>query len=193
MTTIRLVIFGRQGAGKGTQCARLVEQYGVAHISTGDMLRAAAAAGTPFGTRAKTVMDAGGLVSDDIMIGIVEERLAEPDATTYGFVLDGFPRTVPQAEALMGVLADRGLDAALELDVPLDEVRARMLDRGRDDDTPEAIQKRLDLYDAQTQPVIDWFGANSMLVQVDGSGSEDEVWDRLNSAVDAAVAARTGT
>ncbi len=193
MTTIRLVIFGRQGAGKGTQCAHLVEQYGVAHISTGDMLRAAATAGTELGLQAKEIMDAGGLVSDEIMIGIVIERLAQDDASTAGFVLDGFPRTVAQAEALVEGLGDDGLDAAIELDVPLDEVRSRMMSRGRDDDTPEAIQKRLDLYDAQTQPVIDWFDANGSLVRVDGFGGEAEVWARLSAAVDAAVAAQSAS
>lgn len=189
MKPIRLVIFGRQGAGKGTQCARLVERYGIAHISTGDMLRAAVAAGTELGNQAKAIMDAGGLVSDEIMIGIVDERLAQDDAREVGYVLDGFPRTTAQAEAMLEVVGGpAGLDAAVELSVPLDEVRQRMMDRGREDDTPEAIQKRLDLYDAETQPVIDWFAERELLVKVDGFGTEDEVASRLAAAIEGALA-----
>ena len=115
---VRLVMLGRQGAGKGTQAIRLAQHYVVPHISTGDMLRAAVAAGTEFGLRAKSVMDAGGLVGDDIMIGVVDERLNESDTTKRGYILDGFPRTVAQAEALADITSDRPLEVVLNLEVP---------------------------------------------------------------------------
>ena len=180
---IRLVIFGRQGAGKGTQCLRLVEEFGVIHISTGDMLRGAVAAGTELGLKAKAIMDAGDLVSDEIINGIVRERLAMDDVQEHGFVLDGYPRTAAQAEALVLVLGDEGLHAAVDLDVPLDEVTARMKARGRDDDTDEGIARRLALYEQETRPVLDWFGERDLLVTVDGLATEDVVTDRLLAAV----------
>ncbi|MFW2380345.1 MAG: adenylate kinase [Acidimicrobiales bacterium] len=181
--TVRLVIFGRQGAGKGTQCVNIVNTYGVAHISTGDMLRAAVAAGTEMGMRAKEVMDAGGLVGDDIINGIVADRILEPDAAGPGFVLDGYPRTQPQAEALLAALGEDGLDAVINLDVPLDEVTARMKSRGREDDTDEAIERRLSLYEQETRPVLDFFDEQGLLVTVDGLGTEEEVSSRLISAI----------
>ena len=183
--TVRLVIFGRQGAGKGTQCLNIVNTYGVAHISTGDMLRAAVTAGTEMGTKAKEVMDAGGLVGDEIINGIVAERLTEPDAEGPGFVLDGYPRTQPQAEALLNILAaaDQSLDAVLNLDVPLEEVTARMKSRGREDDTDDAIANRLALYEQETRPVLDFFDAQGLLVTVDGLGSEEEVSCRLIAVI----------
>lgn len=184
---IRLVIFGRQGAGKGTQCVRLVERYGVVHISTGDMLRGAVAAGTDLGLKAKAVMDAGDLVGDDIMNGIVRERLAEPDAVERGFVLDGYPRTVAQAEALVQILGAARLHAVVDLDVPLAEVTERMKARGRDDDTEEGIARRLELYESETRPVLDWFAARDLLVTVDGLASEEEVTQRLIASVDVTV------
>lgn len=182
---LRLVIFGRQGAGKGTQCIRLVERYGIIHISTGDVLRAAVSAGTELGLKAKAVMDAGDLVGDDIMNGIVRERLAEADVVERGFVLDGYPRTTNQAEALLEVLDGAGLHAAVDLDVPLDVVTERMKGRGRADDTDEAIARRLALYEQETRPVLDFFAERDLLVTVDGVGSEREVTDRLYAAVDA--------
>lgn len=180
---IRLVIFGRQGAGKGTQCLRLVEEFGVVHISTGDMLRGAVAAGTELGLKAKAVMDAGDLVGDDIINGIVRERLAQDDVTSNGFVLDGYPRTAAQAEFLVMVLGKEGLDAAIDLDVPVEEVTQRMKARGRDDDTDEGIARRLELYEQETRPVLDWFDARDLLVTVDGLASEAEVTERLLAAV----------
>ncbi len=185
----RLVIFGRQGAGKGTQCIRLVERYGVIHISTGDMLRGAVAAGTEMGLKAKKVMDAGDLVGDDIINGIVRERLAADDIAENGFVLDGYPRTVAQAEALVQILGTDSLDGAVDLDVPLEEVTQRMKARGRDDDTDEGIARRLELYELETRPVLDWFAARDLLVQVDGLADEAEVTKRLFAAVDAATSA----
>lgn len=185
---IRLVIFGRQGAGKGTQCLRLVEEFGVIHISTGDMLRGAVAAGTEMGLKAKAVMDAGDLVGDDIINGIVRERLAEADVVEHGFVLDGYPRTQAQAEALVMVLGQNPLDAAVDLDVPVEDVTARMKARGRNDDTDEGIARRLELYEQETRPVLDWFGARDLLVTVDGLAAEDTVTKRLISAVKDAAA-----
>lgn len=181
--TVRLVIFGRQGAGKGTQCVNIVNTYGVAHISTGDMLRAAVAAGTEMGKKAKAVMDAGDLVGDEIINGIVADRLQEPDAAGPGFVLDGYPRTRAQAEALMEILGDDELDAVINLDVPLDEVTARMRNRGREDDTDEAIARRLELYEQETRPVLEFFEERDLLITVDGLGTEEEVSSRLIAAI----------
>ncbi|MBL78306.1 MAG: adenylate kinase [Acidimicrobiaceae bacterium] len=194
MAAVRLVILGRQGSGKGTQCARLVEELGPLHISTGDMLRSAVAEGTELGRRAGALMDAGELVPDDVMIGIVAERLAKPDVAEHGFLLDGFPRTPAQAEALEAILADNGvaLDRALNIDVPVGEVMQRMLVRGRADDTEEAIQRRLDLYESSTAPLVAWFEDRGLLAVVDGLGSEDEVFGRLCDAVQAADSVGNG-
>jgi adenylate kinase len=183
---VRLVLLGRQGAGKGTQAVRLSEHYGAVHISTGDMLRAAVAEGTEMGRRAGEIMDRGDLVPDEVMIGVVDERLAKPDVVEHGFLLDGFPRTVAQAEALDALLAPGRLDAVVNIDVPLDEVRSRMKLRGRADDTDEAIDRRLSLYEEQTTPLIAHYEAEGLLVVVDGLGTMDEVFDRLVAAVDAA-------
>lgn len=187
---IHLVIFGRQGAGKGTQSQRLVDAYGVVHVSTGDMLRAAIAAETELGLAAQKIMDAGGLVDDETMIGIVAERLAEPDIVENGVLLDGFPRTPAQAEELVRILGDRSIDAAINLEVSVEEVTSRMLDRGRDDDTPEAIAKRLELYESQTRPLLEWFEERDLLLEVDGLGTEDEVFDRVRSALTARLGSR---
>ncbi|MEO1062914.1 MAG: adenylate kinase [Actinomycetota bacterium] len=184
MSGVRLVIFGRQGAGKGTQCLHLSERYGVPHVSTGDMLRAAAEAGTPFGLKAKEIMEAGELVPDDVMYGLVEERLAQPDAEA-GVLLDGFPRTAEQAAALDRILGDDPLLAAINLEVPEGIVIERMLARGREDDTEEAIRRRLDLYLDQTAPLLAHYDGLGLLVEVDGVGTEDEVAQRLAAAVEA--------
>ncbi len=214
MTTgIRIVMLGRQGAGKGTQAVRLAEHHGVPHISTGDMLRAAVKAGTEFGLRAKSVMDAGQLVSDEIMVGVVDERLDEADAAERGYILDGFPRTEAQAKALAGITDARPLDVVLNLEVPENVVVHRITKRRvcvscgriysadsppavdwtcdsdggdvvqRDDDTEEAVRKRLDLYKAETYPLIDFYRELGLLVDVDGIGSPDEVFERLLAAV----------
>lgn len=177
----RVVILGRQGAGKGTQCALLVERFGLIHVSTGDMLRAAVAAGTELGKQADAIMKAGELVGDEIMNGIVAERLAQDDISEHGVLLDGFPRTTAQAEALQGILDDQGveLDAAINLEVPLEEVTARMLARGRADDTEEGIARRLQLYEEQTAPLLAWFAEHDKLIIVDGLGTEDEVFARI--------------
>jgi adenylate kinase len=212
----RLILLGRQGAGKGTQCVRLSRHYVVPHISTGDMLRAAVREGTELGRLAKEVMDDGGLVGDEIMVGIVRERLSQPDARGRGYILDGFPRTVPQAAALDEITADLPIDVVIDLDVPRELVLARLSARRvcrdcgtnyvasgveraewicdvcggevmhRDDDTPEAIAHRLDLYEEQTSPLIEYFQAQGRLVVVDGVASPDEVFGRLTSAVESA-------
>jgi adenylate kinase len=210
----RLVLLGRQGSGKGTQCVRLSRHFVVPHISTGDMLRAAVREGTELGKMAKAIIDAGGLVGDDIMVGLVSERLTEDDARVRGYILDGFPRTVSQAESLDQATSSRPLDLAIDLVVPRELVLARLSIRRvcrdcgtnyqatghetshwscdncggdvvqRDDDTPDAINRRLDLYETQTEPLIDFYGKTGRLAQVDGVGSPEEVFLRLTAAVE---------
>lgn len=181
----RIVVLGRQGAGKGTQCTRLVEEFGIVHVSTGDMLRAAVSAGTPLGQQADAVMKAGELVGDDIMNGIVAERLRAVDIVENGVLLDGFPRTPTQADALSTMFADHGEDltAAINIDVAIEEVTARMMARGREDDTAEGIARRLELYEEQTAPLLEWFAERGKLVVIDGLGEEDEVFGRVRSAL----------
>jgi adenylate kinase len=183
MLMARLLILGRQGSGKGTQCARLAAHYGIPHISTGEILRAAVAEGTELGREAKAIMDAGDLVPDRIMLDIIRERLAQPDAG-HGFLLDGFPRTAAQDSGLAEILGDEGLDLAVNLEVPDDVVVERMLARGRADDTEEAIRTRLDLYEAETAPLLERYRREGILATVDGVGSEDEVFDRLVEVID---------
>ena len=178
--TTRLIVFGRQGAGKGTQCVRLADHYGIPHISTGDMLREAVAEGTELGLKAKGLMDAGDLVPDDVMEGIVVERLAKPDAEP-GWLLDGYPRTLGQVEAMQRNLGEAFVDLAVNLDVPVDVVTERMVARGRADDTEEAIRRRLELYEQQTAPLLGWFGERDRLVEVDGVGPRtrsSSAWSR---------------
>ena len=186
MAPLRMVILGRQGSGKGTQSERLTERFGCVHLSTGDALRAAVAAGTELGRQAKAIMDSGALVSDDIMNGIVRDRLALDDVAEAGVLLDGYPRTADQADALEAILDGLGhrLDVAINVDVPIDVVTARMLDRGRSDDTLEAIKRRLELYEEQTAPLLDWFEARGLLATVDGVGTPEEVFDRVVAAVE---------
>lgn len=186
MSPRRLVILGKQGAGKGTQCGLLVERYGIAHISTGDMLRAAVAAGTELGRQAKAVMDTGDLVSDELILDIVAERLTEPDAAA-GFLLDGFPRTEAQADGLFALLAPHTVDRAIDLDVPDEMVTQRMLDRGRADDTSDAIARRLELYETETAPLRKLFADQGVLVTVDGLGTPAEVHGRIVVAIEAAL------
>jgi len=189
MSVIRLVILGRQGSGKGTQSVRISDAYGCVHVSTGDMLRAAVAEGTELGRQASTVMEAGGLVSDEIMNGIVAQRLAKADIEEHGVLLDGFPRTAEQADMLERILAEAGqrLTLAINLDVAVDEVTERMMARGRSDDTEEAIRQRLRLYEEQTAPLLEWFERHGLLETVDGLGPEDEVFERLSTAIEAAL------
>lgn len=211
----RLVLLGRQGAGKGTQCVRLSRHYVVPHISTGDMLRAAVREGTEFGRKAKEIMDRGELVSDEIMGGVVDERLDRDDTRHRGYILDGYPRTVGQAELLAKITATEPLDLVIDLVVPTEVVLERLAGRRvctdcganysldtppkygwvcdncggdvvqRADDTPEAIQKRLDLYERETAPLIAWYAGHDLLDEVDGLGAAEEVTARLIAAIDA--------
>jgi len=189
MENVRLVILGRQGSGKGTQCLRLSESYGTVHISTGDILRAAVETQTELGKKAKLIMDAGDLVPDEIINGIVAERIEMKDVSESGFILDGYPRTSAQAQALEGELLSKGLslDLAINLEVPVDEVTQRMLDRSRADDTEEAITRRLEIYENETAPLLKWFEKRNNLVVVDGLGTEDKVFSRLQNVVDGVI------
>ena len=188
MSASRIVMLGAPGAGKGTQATQLAARIHGAHVSTGDMLRAAVEAGSEVGKRARAVMEAGQLVSDGIVIAIAEERLAEPDAQ-QGFVLDGFPRTLEQAEALAIMLKDlkAPLDVCLALTVEVDEVVGRMLRRaeleGRADDNEEAIRERMRVYEEQTAPLLGFYHEKDLLVTVDGMGTVDEVAARIEEAV----------
>jgi adenylate kinase len=188
MSARRLLLLGPPGAGKGTQAARLVERLGIPQISTGDMLRAAVAAGTPLGLQAKAIMDRGELVSDEIVIGLVEERLSQPDAKT-GFILDGFPRTAAQAKALDALLSRMGirLERCVALEVDEDALVARLLRRaeieGRSDDNEQTIRRRMQEYRAKTAPLIDYYREHGALVVLDGLGAVDEVARRIDEAI----------
>jgi adenylate kinase len=181
---VRLLLVGPPGAGKGTQAERLAEQLDVPHISTGDLFRANLKQQTPLGLEAKRYMDAGNLVPDEVTVGMVRTRLAEADAGN-GFILDGFPRTVPQADALGGILAEHGneLDAVVQLVVADDIVVGRMLSRGRSDDTEDVIRNRLKVYQDETAPLLDHY--RDRLVQVDGVGGVEEVTARVTDALKA--------
>lgn len=207
---MRIIFIGPPGAGKGTQAARLVEHHGFTHISTGDMFRAAVQKGTPMGQEAERYMSDGHLVPDEVVIGMVRERLAEPDAKDT-FMLDGFPRTVPQAEALAVALDEDGLalDAVLLLEVPDELIVERIVGRRSDpetgaiyhlkfnpppadvvdrmvhrkDDTEEAVRTRLDNYHAQTAPIIPFYETGGVLRHVDGTGTPDDVTERLLAAL----------
>ena len=194
---MRLVLLGAPGSGKGTQASRLKAELAVPHISTGDMLRAAVAAGTPMGVQAKAVMAAGQLVSDDILLGMLEDRLAQADAQT-GFILDGYPRNLAQAAALDDLLARIGqpLDAVVKLDVPNATILARCEIRykaeGRADDNPDTVRKRLAIYAEQTAPVADFYARRGKLQVVDGVGELAEVTARVKRALQRESAAAHG-
>ncbi|MCX7556110.1 adenylate kinase [Xanthomonadaceae bacterium JHOS43] len=185
---MRLVLLGAPGSGKGTQATRLKDALGVPHISTGDLLRAAVAAGTPLGVQAKIVMDRGELVSDDIVLGMLEERLTAGD-TGNGFILDGYPRNSTQTGALDELLARLGqpVDIAVLLDVDPELLISRLAGRaqaeGRSDDSPETVRKRLNVYTEQTAPVIDFYEAAGKLARIDGVGSMDEITARVLAAI----------
>jgi len=192
---MNLILLGPPGAGKGTQAKRLEDKHGVKQLSTGDMLRAAVASGSELGQRAKALMDAGQLVPDDVMLGMIAERIQEPDCAK-GFILDGFPRTVPQAEGLDRMLADMGLglDAVIEVRVDenalLDRIRTRIEQtpesERRADDTPETLKKRLDVYREQTAPILPYYESRGMLQTVDGMKPIDEVTRHIEALLPAA-------
>ena len=187
---MRIVLLGAPGSGKGTQAARLKADLRIAHISTGDLLRAAVKAGTPLGLRAKAVMDAGQLVSDEIVLAMLEERLAQPD-TRAGFILDGYPRNLAQADALDHLLKRIGqpLDAVLKLNVPdsdiLKRTEIRFKAEGRADDDPGTVRRRLEVYAEQTAPVADYYAQRGLLAEVDGVGAIEEIFARLLAALNA--------
>ena len=210
----RLVILGKQGAGKGTQCVSLSRHYVIAHISTGEIFRAAAKSGTEFGRKAKEFMDAGELVPDEVVNGLVRERLTKED-TKRGFLLDGYPRNVQQAETLDAMLLPRGIDLVIDIEVATEVVLKRLAGRRvcvdcgtnysvgtpheddwscdrcggkvveREDDTEFAIKRRLRLYEEQTEPLIAWYMGRDKLVSIDGIGTAEKVTARIVQAIDA--------
>jgi len=188
MSARRLLLLGPPGAGKGTQARLLVERLGVPQISTGDMLRAAVAAGSAVGRRARSYMDAGELVPDEVVIGVAEERLRQPDAAE-GFILDGFPRTVAQAEALDALLARLGakLERCVVLAADEDELVRRLLRRaeleGRSDDNEETIRTRMAEYRRKTEPLIGHYRQRGVLAELDGIGEIEEVAARIEGAI----------
>ncbi len=218
---VRLVILGKQGAGKGTQCVQLSRHYVVPHISTGDMFRAAMKSGTQMGLLARTFVDDGQLVPDEVVIGIIAERLSDKDARGRGFILDGFPRTVHQAQALSELLLPGRLDIVIDLAVDTALVLERLASRRvcsscghnysvqkppkfnwncdhcggevvqRPDDKSEAIQTRLDLYESQTSPLIEHYCNEGLLETMDGAKPMDEVFTDIVNAIDARQAARS--
>lgn len=215
----RLIVLGRQGAGKGTQCGLLAEQLGVPHLSTGDLLRAEKEAGTDLGRRTATFVEAGELVPDDLILELVTTYLGGPDGRANGYVLDGFPRTLAQGQAMFDTLGAASLDVAIELHVPTSVVLPRLAARRvcrrcgttsvaasgdpearacelcggvvarREDDTDEAIARRLALYDEQTNPLLIWLDSRRILTSVDGVGSPPVVHHRLLAAVRAELPA----
>jgi len=212
MPRLNLVVLGKQGAGKGTQCKRLAEAYAIPHVSTGDMLRAAVKADSPLGREVAAIMDAGALVSDDLVIRLVDQRFGEPDASR-GALLAGFPRTILQAEALETLLGEDGIKLCINLDVPVSLVTERLSSRRvcqecgniykdtdieaisgtcsncggdviqRKDDQPEAIVKRLEAYERDTEPLLAFYQERGLLVVVDGAQSPDEVTAALMAVI----------
>ena len=185
---MRLILLGPPGAGKGTQAEVLVKAYGIPQLSTGNILRAAIAAKTPMGIAAKEIMDRGDLVSDEIVNGIVSERL-DADDCKPGFILDGYPRTIPQAGALEQMLADKGmaLDAVVELTADAEILIARVINRSKEsnraDDNPDVIRNRLSVYSEQTAPLVEFYRGKGLLKTVDGMQSVDEVTAAIRRAL----------
>ncbi|HUF32509.1 MAG TPA: nucleoside monophosphate kinase [Acidimicrobiales bacterium] len=218
----RLIVLGRQGAGKGTQCVRLAERLGVPHRSTGDLLRAEVAAATPLGKEVADHLEEGRLVPDDLVLDLVATTLGSPRARAAGYLLDGFPRTLAQGQALFEVLGRDAAHLAIELYVPTEVVRPRLAARRvclgcgavtsapaggpecrtctecdgevarRADDTDEAIKRRLALYEQESCPLLIWFDRQGLLTSVNGVGEPEEVFARLTAVVDAALASRSG-
>jgi adenylate kinase len=189
---VNILLLGPQGSGKGTQAKRIADAYGVPHIATGDMLREAVEAGTALGARVRPILESGRLVPDDLMVELIRERLQQPDAAA-GFVLDGFPRTFAQADALDRMLAEIGreLDVVFELQIDDDIARDRMLRRAREenraDDTPEAIERRLRLYHEQTEPLVEHYRTTGKLVGIHADRSIGEVFAEIEQALDSTL------
>ena len=190
--SLNLLLLGPQGAGKGTQAKRVAAEYGIPHVSTGDMLRDEIAAGTALGDRVRPIYDRGDLVPDELMIEVIRARLGAPDAQG-GFVLDGFPRTIPQAEALDAMLHEIGreLDVVFELqlsdDLCLDRVLGRAADEGRTDDTEEVVRRRLAVYHEQTEPVIEHYRVRGNVVGIHADRSINEVFAEIQQALEQAA------
>jgi adenylate kinase len=186
---VNLLVLGPQGSGKGTQAKRISAAHGIPHVSTGDMFRAAIAAGTELGRRVEPILASGDLVPDDLTVALIRERLSEQDARE-GFVLDGFPRNLVQTEALDGMLTEigRSLDAVLFFDLSdelaVERIRGRALEEGRDDDTPEGIARRLAIYHEQTEPVVERYRATGKLVPLHAARSIEEVSMEIEAALD---------
>lgn len=180
-----IIIFGPPGAGKGTQAAMIKDKYGILHISTGDMLRASVKEGTEVGKLAKSFMDKGELVPDDVMVEIIRGRIAKPDAKN-GFMLDGFPRTIPQAEALDRMLRNNGLmiDAVISIEVNdreiINRISGRQAEENREDDKVDVVKNRLRVYRDQTEPLKGYYRDKGILDEVDGLGTVDEVFERID-------------
>jgi adenylate kinase len=189
MSELSIVMLGAPGAGKGTQAVRIAETHGIPHISTGEMLRAAIAAGSELGQKVKGIVESGALVSDELIVEVIRERLSQPDAQN-GFVLDGFPRTIVQAEALDALLAEleRPLQIVLELELAEETAVKRMLgralDEGRADDTPEVIKNRFAVYRRETEPLSNYYRNTGILVAVDSSPGMDEVFAEIERVLD---------
>jgi adenylate kinase len=191
---LNILLLGPQGAGKGTQAKRISDEYAIPHVASGEILRAEMAAGTDLGRRVKVIYDRGDLVSDDLMIELIRTRLEQPD-TDAGFVLDGFPRTTVQAEALDQILADIGrtFSVVFALQIPdevaFERLRRRAVLEGRADDTDEAIQRRLDNYHRETEPLIEYYRVRGNLVPIHGDRSENEVFAEIQAALEQVPAA----
>ena len=182
---MRIVFIGPPGAGKGTQAEKIIAKYKPAHLSTGDMLRAARDAKTEIGLQAEKYMSSGQLVPDEVVIGVIADRLKQDDCKV-GYLLDGFPRTIAQAEALDKMLAEAGtpLDVVLELKVPDDELFTRLAKRGRADDNPETIKERISVYNNQTSPLLDYYSKKGLLKTIEGLGTVEEIFARIEKVLD---------
>jgi adenylate kinase len=189
---VNILLLGPQGSGKGTQAQRIAAEYAIPHIATGDMLRKAMGAGTPLGVRVKPIYDRGQLVPDDLMIGLIRERLDDDD-TRDGFVLDGFPRTTAQADALDSMLREIGRDLTIVFELQVsDEICSRRLlkrarEEGRPDDTPDAIATRLSLYHRETEPLVEHYRAQGIVVGVHADGTPNEVFAEIQQALEQAA------